>query len=78
MQTQNLIHQAELEELTPLSLDEQDAIVGGILPLLIVGAFTAARFAPAAIRGAVALGGAAAKYRDSSVHNTEGKWWSFL
>lgn len=79
MQVNNSTQQlAELEELMPLSLDEQDAIVGGIVPLLIVGAFTAARFAPAVIRAAPAIGGAVAKYRDSSLHNTEGKWWSFL
>lgn len=80
MQTQNQTQQfAELEELTPLSFDEQDAIVGGVLPLVLIpAAFAVARFAPAAIRAAPAIGGAVVKYRDSSLHNTEGKWWSFL
>ena len=55
MQTQNLIDQAELEELTPLSEDEQDASVGGIAPLIILGVYTAARFAPAAIRATPAV-----------------------
>jgi hypothetical protein len=79
MQVQNQAQQSsEFEELTPLSSDEQDAIVGGIVPLLIVGAFTAARFAPAVIRATPAVVGGIKKYRDSSVHNTEGEWWSFL
>lgn len=35
MQTQNQTQQfVELEELTPLSLDEQDTIVGGLLPFI--------------------------------------------
>jgi hypothetical protein len=79
MQIQNQTQQfAELEEMIPLSEDEQDTIVGGIVPLLIVGAFTAARFAPSVIRAAPAVVGGIEKYRDSSIHNTEGEWWSFL
>ncbi len=79
MMTQNQMQQfPEFEELIPLSLDEQDTIAGGIVPLLIVGAFTVARFAPAVIRAAPAVVGGIKKYRDSSVHNTEGEWWSFL
>lgn len=80
IKVQNQTQQStEIEELISLSLDEQDAIVGGLLPaILIPAAFTAARLAPTVARAAPAIGGAVERYRNSSIHNTEGEWWSFL
>lgn len=57
MQVQNQAQQSsEFEELTPLSMDEQDAIVGGIWPLLFLAAM---RIAPVVARVGPSLAPAA-------------------
>ena len=68
----------DIKDSIELNTEELDEVVGGVVPLLFVAAVTAARVAPMVARAAPAIGGAIAKYRDSSIHNTEGKWWSFL